>query len=116
MGSQSINIPNWHAKSAEIHIVTGKKAQFVPVEPWTSWDIHGIQALETIKTMFGFCQFSGGLYYGVPNNTVAAKELKKTAVEAQGGSNVDGNLSNVVSFMSKHFGRELASVDLPGSG
>jgi hypothetical protein len=50
--------------------------------------------------MFGFCQHSGGLYYGVPNSTALASQLKSRAQEAQGK---DGGLMTLDGFFAQYF-------------
>jgi len=59
--------------------------------------------METVKRMFGFCQYSGGLYYGVPNNTTTALELKKLALAAQGGGDELAELMTVEKWFKKYF-------------
>jgi hypothetical protein len=74
----------------------------VPIDDWKSFETYGERGLETVKYMFGFCQHSGGLYYGVPNDLTVPRELKSTAVEAQGGG--EGNLMTLEIFFKKHLG------------
>ncbi|KAH7011457.1 hypothetical protein EDB80DRAFT_891270 [Ilyonectria destructans] len=83
--------------------VTGKKARFVPIEDWKSMETYGVGAFETVKYMFGFCQHSGGLYYGVPNDVVTAGELKARAAEAKGESGDQAKLTSLESFTTKYF-------------
>ncbi|KAG8677413.1 hypothetical protein FPOAC1_003429 [Fusarium poae] len=81
--------------------VTGKKARFVPIEDWKSMETYGDTGFETVKYMFGFCQYSGGLYYGVPNDLAPAADLKARAVEAKGAG--DGELMTIERFWQKYF-------------
>ncbi|KAF5019130.1 hypothetical protein F66182_8866 [Fusarium sp. NRRL 66182] len=83
--------------------VTGKKARFIPIEDWRTVETYGVEAFETVKYMFGFCQYSGGLYYGVPNDLVTAGELKARAAEAKGESGDKSKLMTLEDFFSKNF-------------
>lgn len=51
--------------------------------------------------MFGFCQLSGGLYFGTSNDLALPKELKAAAAKAQGRST--GELMSVEQFIAHHF-------------
>ncbi|KAH7149201.1 hypothetical protein B0J13DRAFT_300025 [Dactylonectria estremocensis] len=82
---------------------TRQKARFVPIEDWKTMETYGVSAFETVKYMFGFCQHSGGLYYGVPNDVVTAGELKARAAGAKGMSGNDSKLTTLESFISKYF-------------
>lgn len=64
--------------------MTGRKSRYVVVEDWTNWETSEGQTAEAVKNMFGFCQLSGGLYYGTPNDLTRARELKAAAAEAHG--------------------------------
>lgn len=81
--------------------VTGKKSRYVPVEDWRTFETYGEGALETVKFMFGFCQYSGGLYYAEPNDLSAAADLKKIASEAKGAPGE--TLATLESFLKKYF-------------
>ncbi|KAF4341359.1 hypothetical protein FBEOM_4708 [Fusarium beomiforme] len=87
---------------SEFENVTGKKARFVPIEDWKTMETYGDQSFETVKYMFGFCQYSGGLYYGVPNDLGRAAELKAKAAEAKGQSG-DTKLMTLAGFWEKYF-------------
>ncbi|KAM0397918.1 NmrA-like protein family domain-containing protein 1 [Fusarium culmorum] len=87
---------------SEFEKVTGKKARFVPMEDWKSMETYGDTGFETVKLMFGFCQYSDGLYYGVPNDFVPASDLKARAVEAKGAVG-DGKLMTLERFWQKYF-------------
>ncbi|ORY04480.1 hypothetical protein BCR34DRAFT_491484 [Clohesyomyces aquaticus] len=63
---------------------TGKKAHFEEIPNWQNLEVYGIRALETVKGMFGFCQKSGGRYYGVETENDTAAALKVRASEAKG--------------------------------
>ncbi|CAI6096893.1 unnamed protein product [Clonostachys chloroleuca] len=79
---------------------TGKRSRFTPLEDWRSFETYGDRGLELVKYMFGFCQYSGGLYYGVPNNMAVASQLKSRAQEAQGK---DGGLMTLDGFFAQYF-------------
>ncbi|KAI1013090.1 hypothetical protein LB503_001572 [Fusarium chuoi] len=87
---------------SESEKVTGKKARFVPIEDWKTMETYGDQSFETVKYMFGFCQYSGGLYYGLPNDLIPATELKVKAAEAKGQSG-DAKLMTLEGFWKKYF-------------
>ena len=84
-------------------IVTGQKARFVPIEDWKTMETYGEKSFETVKYMFGFCQHSGGLYYGVPNDLVTSGELKAKAAEAKGESVDKADLTSLEGFVTKYF-------------
>ena len=84
--------------------VTEKLARFVPIEDWKTMETYGDPGFETVKYMFGFCQHSGGLYYGVPNDLKTAGELKAKAVEAKGQSGDETKLTTLESFLKQYFG------------
>ncbi|KAL6922138.1 hypothetical protein ACHAPO_002896 [Fusarium lateritium] len=86
---------------SEFEKVTGKKARFVPIEDWKSMETYGDPGFETVKYMFGFCQHSGGLYYGVPNDLAPAGDLKARAADAKGAG--DGKLMTLERFWQKYF-------------
>ncbi|KAF2728698.1 NAD(P)-binding protein [Polyplosphaeria fusca] len=65
---------------------TGKRARFEEIPNWRDLEVYGVRALETVKLMFGFCQESGGRYYGVETENQTAAELKKKGAEACGKS------------------------------
>ena len=74
----------------------------MPIENWRDWDIFGIEELQTVKNMFGFCQHANGWYYGAPNDVTPAKQLKQAAAKAKG---LDGDveLMTVERFVTKYF-------------
>jgi hypothetical protein len=82
---------------------TEKKARF-EVVPWEDMETYGMKAIETVKCMFGFCQYSGGKYYGVPTENETSGELKKAAHEAQGKSGADGKLMTLERWFKREFG------------
>ncbi|KAF9768675.1 hypothetical protein IL306_013987 [Fusarium sp. DS 682] len=88
---------------SEFEKVTGKKARFVPIEDWKTMETYGDQSFETVKYMFGFCQYSGGRYYGVLNDLGPAAELKEKAAVAKGQSG-DAKLMTLEGFWKKYFG------------
>ena len=83
--------------------MTGKKSRFEEI-PWQSLETYGSRALETVKLMFGFCQESGGRYYGVDTENDTAAILKRKAEEAKGKSGDDAKLLT----LEKWFAREFA--------
>ncbi|KAH7261984.1 hypothetical protein BKA59DRAFT_539634 [Fusarium tricinctum] len=83
--------------------VTGKKARFVPIEDWKTMETYGEPGFETVKYMFGFCQYSGGLYYGVPNDLITAGDLKERAANAKGQSGEETKLMTSEGFWKKYF-------------
>ncbi|KAJ4267660.1 hypothetical protein NW762_003774 [Fusarium torreyae] len=84
--------------------VTENLARFVHIKDWKTMETYGDPSFETVKYMFGFCQHSGGLYYGVPNDLVTVGELKAKAAEAKGQSGDETKLTTLESFLKKHFG------------
>jgi hypothetical protein len=54
--------------------------------------------------MFGFCQESGGRYYGVESEAGTAAELKKKASEAKGKAGADEKLLTLGAFFEREFG------------
>ncbi|RFN47255.1 family protein 1 [Fusarium flagelliforme] len=87
---------------SEFEKVTGKKARFLPIEDWKTMETYGDPGIETVKYMFGFCQHSGGLYYGVPNDLEIAGDLKARAAVAKGLAG-DGKLMTLGGFWQKYF-------------
>ncbi|KAJ8116488.1 hypothetical protein OPT61_g2093 [Boeremia exigua] len=83
--------------------VTGKKARFEEISNWRDFETYGIHALETVKLMFGFCQESGGRYYGVETENRTAAGLKKTAAEACGKSGHEAELLTLEAFFRREF-------------
>ncbi|KAJ4133440.1 hypothetical protein NW768_005026 [Fusarium equiseti] len=86
----------------EFEKVTGKKARFVPIEDWKTLETYGDPGIETVKYMFGFCQHSCGLYYGVPNDLETAGDLKARATVAKGLAG-DSKLMTLGGFWQKYF-------------
>lgn len=84
-----------------VSTATGKKARFEEIRNWRDIEVYGIRSLETIKRMFGFCQDSGGRYYGDETEVVTAAELKKLAAEACGASSERAELSTLGKFFQK---------------
>ncbi|CAG7556009.1 unnamed protein product [Fusarium equiseti] len=87
---------------SEFEKVTGKKARFLPIEDWKTMETYGDPGIETVKYMFGFCQYSGGLYYGVPNDLETAGDLKARAAVAKGLAG-DSKLMTLGGFWQKCF-------------
>tara|TARA_R110002003_G_scaffold149_3_gene13509 strand:+ start:29299 stop:29565 length:267 start_codon:yes stop_codon:yes gene_type:complete len=85
-------------------LATGKKARFEEVAKWQDLEVYGIRALETVKLMFGFCQESGGRYYGDITEAESASELKKKVNEACGKPNNLAKLASLEGFFKREFG------------
>ena len=66
-------------------------------------ETYGDPAMELVKYMFGFCQHSGGLYYGEPNDGGPAAELKKLAAEAKGETGEGAAPMTLEKFWARHF-------------
>lgn len=75
----------------------------MPIENWRDMETFGVGAFETVKLMFGFCQHSGGLYYGVPNDVATAGELKAKAAEAKRETGDKAKLTSLERFIIKYF-------------
>ncbi|KAF2629474.1 NAD(P)-binding protein [Macroventuria anomochaeta] len=82
---------------------TGKKGRFEEISRWQDFDTYGIRALETVKLMFGFCQESGGRYYGEETENHTAADLKKIAAEARGRSGHETKLLTLEEFFKSEF-------------
>jgi hypothetical protein len=65
-------------------------------------ETYGDPGIETVKYMFGFCQYSGGLYYGVPNDLETGGDLKARAAVAKGLAG-DSELMTLGGFWQKYF-------------
>lgn len=91
------------ANNANAYPVTGKKARFEEIPRWQDFDTYGIRALETVKLMFGFCQESGGRYYGEETENRTAASPKKVAAEARGLSGHETELLTLEEFFKKEF-------------
>ena len=64
---------------------------------------------QTIKHMFGFCQESGGRYFGDATEAETAAQLKKLAAEARGAAGKAAELGTLEDFFKVHFGPGKAS-------
>ncbi|KAH7355479.1 hypothetical protein BKA66DRAFT_575365 [Pyrenochaeta sp. MPI-SDFR-AT-0127] len=98
------DIESFDQVMAAFESATGKKARFEEVPKWQDLEIYGIRALEAIKLMFGFCQESGGRYYGDETEASTAAELKKKATEASGKTGDDTKLFTLKSFFKRELG------------
>lgn len=67
-------------------------------------ETYGAKEYITIRDMFGFCQISGGLYYGRPNDTLDARQLKASAAAAKGQDKQSTGLATLESFVAQNFG------------
>ena len=59
--------------------------------------------------MFGFCQESGGRYFGDVTGADTAAQLKKLAAEARGVTGKATELGTLEDFFKVHFGPNKAS-------
>lgn len=75
----------------------------MPIEDWKVFETYGRKDLETLKYMFGFCQYSGGKYYGELNNLASPKELKEAAARAKGKPE-EVSLQTLEGFFEANFG------------
>lgn len=73
------------------------------MDTWQELETYGMPALVTVQRMFGFCQHSGGLYYGHANDASMAAGLKRVAAAAQGKSGEDAELMTLERFFKIHF-------------
>ncbi|PKS05823.1 hypothetical protein jhhlp_007652 [Lomentospora prolificans] len=83
--------------------VSGKKARYIPMKSLNDLQTYGMRALETVKSVFGFSQASGGFYYGTPNDVGPATELKRAAAEARGKEGDEAKLLTIKQFWKQHF-------------
>jgi hypothetical protein len=82
--------------------VLEKNCRVVYIEDWRTLETYGSLELETVKYMFGFTQHNGGLYYGVPNSTEAAADLKMIGATGKGLSGEDVILMTADRFFAKY--------------
>lgn len=68
-------------------------------------ETYGAKECITIRDMFGFCQISGGLYYGRPNDTMDAGQLKAAAAaaKAEDKKKKSNGLATLELFVAQHF-------------
>ncbi|KAJ4355711.1 uncharacterized protein N0V89_003731 [Didymosphaeria variabile] len=85
---------------------TGKKARFEEIPNWRDLEVYGIRGLETIKNMWGFCQESGGRYFGDETEAKTAAELKKLAAATRGATGKAAQLATLEDFWKANFGTE----------
>ncbi|KAF3037458.1 hypothetical protein E8E12_001371 [Didymella heteroderae] len=97
------DIRSWEDSIQAFERVTDKKARFEEIPRWQDFDTYGIRALETVKLMFGFCQESGGRYYGEETEKHTAAGLKKAAAEARGLSDDQTKLLTLEEFFKREF-------------
>ncbi|PWY96729.1 NmrA-like family protein [Aspergillus sclerotioniger CBS 115572] len=83
--------------------VTGKKARFVPQTTPADFPTYGVPALEEIRDIFTFTQYTNGNFFGPPNDIKPSQALKKAALEAKGEKS-DPELITVREYFEKHFG------------
>ncbi|CAO2651410.1 Nn.00g039800.m01.CDS01 [Neocucurbitaria sp. VM-36] len=98
------DIESFDDVTAAFERATGKKARFEEVPKWQDLEIYGIRALEPIKFMFGFCQESGGRYFGDETEATTAAELKRLATEASGKTGDGTKLLTLERFFKREFG------------
>lgn len=65
-------------------VVAGRKARCIILEDWKSLQTYDDPNISALKTMFGFCQYTGGQYFGVPYDVEVARRLKAKASLARG--------------------------------
>jgi hypothetical protein len=94
---------SYRVNSANAALVTGKKARFDEIHRWQDFETYGVRALETVKLMFGFCQESGGRYYGEETEKDTAAGLKKAAARARGLDVDHTKLLTLEEFFKREF-------------
>lgn len=73
------------------------------MEDWRSVETYGSPEIETVKNMFGFCQHSGGRYFGVVTDVGPAREIKAKVAAAKGLPAGEGALTTLEKFVAKTF-------------
>lgn len=73
------------------------------MEDWRAIESYGNPDIEALKTMYGFCQYVDGKYFGVPANLGPTKELKAKAIAAKGLPIEEHPLWTLEKFLKKHF-------------
>ncbi|KJK76430.1 hypothetical protein H634G_08321 [Metarhizium anisopliae BRIP 53293] len=86
---------------AAVQKASGKKSRFNEVKDWTTIETHGEPEIETVKNLFGFVQYTGGQFFGVPSDIAQSKKLKAAATTAKGRPASDGKLTTVEQFAKK---------------
>ncbi|EFZ01864.1 NmrA-like family protein [Metarhizium robertsii] len=86
---------------AAVQKASGKKSRFNEVKDWTTIETHGEPEIETVKNLFGFVQYTGGQFFGVPSDVAQSKKLKAAATTAKGRPASDGKLTTVEQFAKK---------------
>jgi hypothetical protein len=81
------------------------QARFEEIPRWQDFETYGIGALESVKLTFGFCQESGGRYYGVETEAGTAAELKRLAIGASGKDIADSKLLTLDRFFEREFAK-----------
>ncbi|KID67412.1 NmrA family protein, partial [Metarhizium hybridum] len=87
---------------AKFQRMTGKKSRYLAIEDWRTIETYGSPDVEGLKTMYGFCQYVDGKYYGVPSSLEQAKELKAKAIVAKGLPKEEHPLLNLEEFIKKY--------------
>lgn len=89
--------------------VTGKKAEYEQLESWEKFETYGDSGLETVKSLFGFLENSGGNYYGEPYDLTVALELKRRAAKARGLAQ-QAELVTLEEVFARHFASFYATA------
>ncbi|KID77903.1 NmrA-like family domain-containing oxidoreductase himF [Metarhizium brunneum] len=87
---------------AKFQRMTGKKSRYLAIEDWRTIETYGSPDIEGLKTMYAFCQYVDGKYYGVPSSLEQAKELKAKAIVAKGLPREEYPLLNLEEFIKKY--------------
>lgn len=82
-------------------IATGKKSRFNEIKDWKTFETYGDPEVETVKNLFGFVNYTGGHYFGVPSDITLSRKLKADAAAAKGLGAEDGKLTTVDQFAKK---------------
>ncbi len=59
--------------------------------------------LEIVKSMVGYIDTTGGLYYAEKNNDESARDLKAIAAEAKGLKGSDSQLTTIEAYITASF-------------
>lgn len=62
--------------------------------------------LEIIKSMIGYIEMTGGLYYAEKNDAGPAIKLKAAAAEAKGLEGRDAQLNSIEAYIAENFSKE----------
>ncbi|EFY86909.1 NmrA family transcriptional regulator [Metarhizium acridum CQMa 102] len=96
---------------AAVQKASGKNSRFNEVKDWTTIETHGEPEIETVKNLFGFVQYTGGRFFGVPSDVTLSKKLKAAATTAKGRPASDGKLTTVEQFAKKALSAEVGESE-----